>query len=199
MNSRVGSRAARPRVWVSGLLGLLLLAGCGRSLEAACEGEARGASVLFLAAQGIPSAAYVPCIVHFPVGWTFGGSETESGLFRFWLDSDRAGAQAVEVILERSCDTRSAVEVPSPPGAPVEMQRFEKPLSLRPRFALDRFDVFPGGCVTYRFEFESGAPPALVFEMNEALSLVSRADGVRVVREEFGLELCGAGARPCPG
>jgi hypothetical protein len=161
--------------------------------------KAKACKILVLAAQGIPSAAYVPCIENFPVGWTFGGSEAKSELFRFWLDSDRAGVQAVEVILERSCDTRGAVEVPSPPGAPMEVQRFEKPLSLRPRFALDRFDVFPGGCVTYRFQFESGAPPALVFEVNEALSFVSRALGVRLIREEVGLELCGAGARPCPG
>lgn len=197
MNDRVRSSAAPRGVWGCGLVALLLVAGCGRSQEAACEGE--GVQVLILAAQGIPSAAYVPCIENFPVGWTFGGSEAKSGFFRFWLDSDRAGVQAVEVILERSCDTRGAVEVPSPPGVPVEVQRFEKPLSLRPQFALDRFDVFPGGCVTYRFEFESGAPPALVFEVNDALSLVSRALGVRLLRDEIGLELCGAGARPCPG
>jgi hypothetical protein len=188
---------ARRGAVFSGVLALLLLPGCGQSQEAGCEGK--GAEILFLAAQGIPSATYVPCIVHFPVGWTFGGSEAESGLFRFWLDSDRAGAQAVEVILERTCDTSGAVEVPSPPGVPVEVQRFEKPLSLRPRFALDRFDIFPGGCVTYRFEFVTGAPPALVFEVNEALGFVPRSLGVRLLREEIGLELCGAGARPCPG
>jgi hypothetical protein len=197
MSGRVRPSTARRGGWVAGLLALLLLAGCGRSLEAACEGE--GVEILILAAQGIPSAEYVPCILHFPVGWTFGGSEAQTGLFRFWLDSDRAGAQAVEVILQRRCDTRGAVEVPSPPGAPVEVQRFEKPLSLRPQFALDRFDVFSGGCVTYSFEFGSGAPPALVFEVNEALSLVPRALGVELFREELGLELCGAGARPCPG
>lgn len=197
MNGRVGPGAGRGGIWISGLLAFLLLAGCGRAREAACEGE--GVQILILAAQGIPSAEYVPCIVHFPVGWTLGGSEAKTGLFRFWLDSDRAGVQAVEVMLERSCDTRGAVEVPSPPGVPVAVQRFEKPLSLRPQFALDRFDVFPGGCVTYRFEFESGAPPALVFEVNEALGLVSRALGVRLLRDEIGLELCGAGASPCPG
>ena len=197
MKGLVGPRAARPRIWVSGLLALLMLAGCGRSLEATCEGE--GVQILILAAQGIPSAEYVPCIVHFPVGWTLGGSEAKTGLFRFWLDSDRAGAQAVEVILQRSCDTKGAVEVPSAPGAPVEVSRFEKPLSLRPQFALDRFDVFSGGCVTYRFQFGSGAPPALLFEVNEALSLIPRALGVELFREELGLELCGAGASPCPG
>jgi hypothetical protein len=197
MIGRVRSGPARRGVLLSGVLALLLLPGCGQQQQAPCEGE--GAEILFLAAQGIPSATYVPCIAHFPVGWTFGGSEAASGLFRFWLDSDRAGAQAVEVILERTCDTRGAVEVPSPPGVPVEVQRFEKPLSLRPRFALDRFDVFPGGCVTYRFEFVTGAPPALVFEVNEALGFVPRSLGVRILREEVGLELCGAGARPCPG
>ena len=187
---------ARRGVVLSGLLVMMLLPSCGQQ-QAPCSGE--GAEILFLAAQGIPSATYVPCIAHFPVGWTFGGSDAKSGLFRFWLDSDRAGPQAVEVILERRCDTRGAVEVPSPPGVPVEVQRFEKPLSLRPRFALDRFDVFPGGCVTYRFEFATGAQPALVFEVNEALGFVPRALGVRILREELGLELCGAGARPCPG
>jgi hypothetical protein len=197
MNRHLRPDSGRRGRWIFGLMALLVLAGCGRSREATCEGE--GASILFLAAQGIPSAEYVPCIVHFPVGWSFGGSEAKSGLFRFWLDSDRAGAQAVEVILEQSCDTRGAVDVPSPPGTPVSVQRLEKPLSLRPRFALDRFDVFRGGCITYRFEFEPGAPPALVFEVSEALSLVPRALGVRILREEVGLELCGAGANPCPG
>jgi hypothetical protein len=197
MNGREGRRTGRRRICVAGFLALALLVGCGRAREAACEGE--GASILFLAAQGIPSATYVPCIVHYPAGWTFGGSEAESGLFRFWLDSDRAGPGALEVILEQRCDTTGAVEVPSPPGAPVDVTRLEKPLSLRPQFALDRYDVFPGGCVTYRFDFESGAPPALVFEVGGALSMVPRSVGVDLIREELGLELCGAGAPPCPG
>jgi hypothetical protein len=197
MNAWIHRGTGRRRGSVLVVLALCLLASCGRSREATCAGE--GASILFLAAQGVPSAVYVPCVTQFPVGWTFGGSEAKSGLFRFALDSDRAGAQAVVVSLQRSCDTTGAVEVPSPPGIPPDVARFEKPLSLRPRFALDRFDVFPGGCVTYRFKFETGAPPSLVFEVNEALGFVPRALGVRLLRKFSGLELCGAGASPCPG
>jgi hypothetical protein len=153
---------------------------------------------LVLAAQAVPTATLLPCIEEFPVGWIFGGSEIRSGLVRFWLDSDRAGLQALEVRLTRTCDVSRAVEV-TPAADEVGTRRFEEPISLPPRFELNRYYVFPGGCATYRFEFDVTASPTLAFEVDEALSFRPRSELVERVREEGGLELCGAGASPCPG
>jgi hypothetical protein len=176
---------------------LVLLTSCeARQLQQlTCE---RDDSSLVLAAQAVPTATLLPCIEKFPVGWIFGGSEIRSGLVRFWLDSDRAGFQALEVRLTRECDVSQAVEV-TPGADEAGTRRFEEPISLPPRFLANRYYVFPGGCVTYRFAFDVDASPTLSFEIDEALSFRSRAFLVERMREQAGLELCGAGASPCPG
>ena len=46
---------------------------------------------MILAAQAVPSAAFLPCIAALPSGWTAGGAEIASGKASFSLDSDRAG------------------------------------------------------------------------------------------------------------
>ena len=92
---------------------------------------------LVLAAQAVPTASLLPCIEEFPVGWIFGGSEIERGLASFWLDSDRAGFQAVRVSLTETCDVSEAIEVT--PGLDESgTRRFEEPISLPPRFAAKR-------------------------------------------------------------
>ena len=53
------------------------------------------------------------------------------------------------------------------------------------------------GCATYRFAFAEGASTAMVFDVDEAVSFVARADLVAHLRETEGLALCGRGA-PCP-
>ena len=78
-------------------------------------------------------------------------------------------------------------------------RRFEEPISLPPRFVANRYYVFEGGCVTYRFAFNVDASPTLSFDVDEALSFRPRAALVEEMREQVGLELCGAGASPCPG
>jgi hypothetical protein len=50
--------------------------------------------------------------------------------------------------------------------------------------------------VTYRFAFASGAPSALVFDVDAAVSFVPRADLVAFLRDTEDLALCGRGA-PC--
>lgn len=153
---------------------------------------------LVLAAQAVPSARLLPCIEEFPVGWIFGGSEIRNGLVRFWLDSDRAGLQALEVRLTRSCDVSEAVEV-APGLGEAGTQRFEEPISLPPHFVANRYYVFSGGCITYRFAFDPNASPALAVDIDEALDFTPRASLVERMREAVGLELCGVGASPCPG
>jgi hypothetical protein len=179
-----------------GVVGALLSSCAARQFQQhTCE-EDDGS--LVLAAQAVPTATMLPCVEEFPVGWIFGGSEIRSGLARFWLDSDRAGLQALEVRLTRDCDVSDAVEV-TPGADEVGMRRFEEPISLPPHFVSNRYYVFPGGCVTYRFAFDVDASPTLSFDVDEAVGFRPREALVELMRERVGLELCGAGASPCPG
>jgi hypothetical protein len=147
-------------------------------------------------AQAVPSAAYVPCISDFPVGWSFGGSRIRNGQSEFWMNSDRAGLRALEVLLTAGCDVRRAVEVPPEAGEP-PMKRYEEPKTLPPTFTGTRYYVFPGGCVTYRFSFLPRATFAQAVEASQALTFVSRALGVTELAKA-GVILCGRGVR-CPG
>jgi hypothetical protein len=149
---------------------------------------------MILSAQAVPSAAMLPCIAALPSGWSIGGADIASGHTRFWLDSDRAGPAAITVTLTPACDTSSAPQIPSDqPG----MRRFEHPLSLAPRFSDLRFYTFPGGCITYRFNFAPGASPVLAGAADSALSFQPRSALVDFVRRTEGLALCGRGAA-CP-
>ena len=150
---------------------------------------------MILSAQAVPSAALLPCIAALPSGWTIGGADIASGKSSFWLDSDRAGPRAITVTLTAACDTTGAQQIPSDqPGT----RRFERPLSLVPQFSSLRFYTFPGGCVTYRFSFTSGASPVLGDAAGSALSFQPRPTLVDFVRRTEGLALCGRGAA-CPG
>src|SRR5207245_565480 len=113
---------------------------------------------MILSAQAVPSSARLPCIAALPSGWSVGSTDIRNGQTQFWLNSDRAGNRAVTVTLTARCDTSGAIRIPSDhPGA----RRYERPLSLQPRFTLVRMYTFAGGCVTYRFSFVTGAAPSL--------------------------------------
>jgi hypothetical protein len=163
--------------------------------EPTCTGKDK--SALVLAAQAVPSATLIPCILQFPAGWSYDGSRIQRGEAQFWLDSDRAGMRAVEVSLTASCDVSRAVAVTTTvePGVRV----YEEPISLPPHVQVDRYFRFPGGCVTYRFRFAPGAEATLALEVEAALSFTERSTLVRLVDERQGLTLCGAEAPPCPG
>jgi hypothetical protein len=182
-------------------VGISLLSGCASSGTTPADAkpiDCRPSDDELIAFQAVPSAVYMPCITAIPLGWSFGGAHIKNGLVQFWLDSDRAGFHAAEVTLTQTCDTTGAIA--SSGAAPQPgIAHYEEPLSLSPRFSLLRFDVFTGGCVTYRFDFEDGASSLLVFDLDEALSFLPRSLAVRKVRDELGLTLCGAQAPPCPG
>ncbi len=148
---------------------------------------------MILSAQAVPSAATLPCIAALPSGWSIGGADIASGKVSLWLDSDRAGPAAITVTLTATCNTSGAKQIPSDrPG----MRRFEHPLSLNPQFSDIRYYTFPGGCVTYRFNFTPGASPVLASAADSALSFQPRSVLVEFVRRSEGLALCGRGA-PC--
>jgi hypothetical protein len=150
---------------------------------------------MILSTQAVPSAALVPCVAALPSGWHTGGADIVSGHARFWLDSDQAGSRAVTVTLTATCDVSGAHQIPSDqPGT----RRFEHPLSLRPNFTDLRFYTFPGGCVSYEFNFSQGASPLLAIPVDDAVAFMPRATLVRHVRITEGLALCGRGAA-CPG
>jgi len=146
---------------------------------------------MILSAQAVPSSRLLPCIAALPSGWTIERADITSGRSVFWLDSDQAGPRAVTVSLTARCDTSGAVRIPSDQAA---ARRFERPLSLQPRFTLTRMYTFDGGCVTYQFSFAPGAAPLLAIPVDTAVAFEPRADLVRHVRRTEGLALCGRGA-----
>ena len=150
---------------------------------------------MILAAQAVPSAAFLPCINALPSGWTAAGAEIASGQASFVLDSGQPGLQAVTITLTATCDTSGARQIPSDQSG---MRRFERPLSLAPRYSDVRYDTFPGGCVTYRFVPAPGASPALVTAVDSVVAFLPRSALVSYVRRTEGLALCGRGAA-CPG
>lgn len=177
------------------LLALLSVPACSASAsnEIRCgEGDAG-----ILAAQAVPSATQIPCITAFPVGWGYGGFFAESGMVRFWMDSDRAGIHAIEVELSETCDISGAVAVEDLDSGP-EVQRLELPISVDPNLAGVTFYTFRGGCVTVRYDFAAGAPPTLLLEARQAIELFPR-DKIVALLEDNGFLLCGAEASPCEG
>ena len=74
-------------------------------------------------------------------------------------------------------------------------RRFEKPSSLSPALSGDRYYLFDGGCVLYRYDFAPGTPTSLLFDIDAALALEPRATLVAYADEQYGAALCGAGAR----
>ena len=99
------------------------LSACGTSDTTAttelptCSTDDQDASNgVVLMAQSVPTASWVPCLrTALPLGWSFHHLDARNDVSRFWLDSDRDGQEAVEVRLERDCDTAGATEVPSDP------------------------------------------------------------------------------------
>jgi hypothetical protein len=111
---------------------------------------------MILSAQAVPSSAMLPCIAALPSGWTADGADAGNGRAVFRLDSDQAGRGALTITLTAACNTSGAERIPSDqPGA----ARFERPLTLQPRFTLVRMYTFPGGCISYQFSFAAGAAP----------------------------------------
>ena len=194
---RTGTTRAWRRIAVAVVAGTVVVSGCATSQyqQVSCSGLSRQ-SIFELEAQAVPSATLIPCILPLPGGWSYGGSQVRSGLARFWLNSDRAGAHAAEVRLVRTCDVAGATQLPpGSGGAPV--RRYES-ATAQPLPATVRYYLFTGGCVRYRFAFTRQTAPALFDQADQFLGFTPRSVYVRGVRHE-GLTLCGAEAPPCPG
>jgi hypothetical protein len=166
-----------------------------QDLPIARSPECATSNTVILMAQAVPSASAIPCIDSLPAGWTFGQAVVHNGRGRFWLNSDQAGGRAVVVTLSEECDISGAR--PAPPNAR-GTSRFERSRNRGSRLSLLRFERFPGGCATYDIDFDGGAPPELLSDVDRALAYTARTRLVRHVFQDVGLVLCGRDA-VCPG
>ena len=141
---------------------------------------------LAIIAQSVPGAAYLPCIRDLPQGWSTSGFDPTQDGTSFLLNSDRSPGQPVTVRLTGTCSTGGAS--PSPPRAPGVLT-YTRLDSISPRFAGALYDVFPGGCVTYTFDFALGSQIALMEQFEQAVGLYPRQQLRLVLKQQLGVEL----------
>ena len=141
---------------------------------------------LAVIAQSVPGASYLPCIRGLPPGWTTSGFDPTQDGTSFLLNSDRSPGRPVTVRFTATGDVRGAS--PSPPRAPGVLT-YTRLDSISPRFAGTLYDVFPGGCVSYRFDFGSGSQIELMEQFQQAIDLYSRQQLRLVLKQELGVEL----------
>jgi hypothetical protein len=170
----------------------LVLAGCAQPVtggflnprQPVCRYQGRQATTLVvLMAQAVPTASQLPCIELLPAGWRVSDIFVRNGRARFALDSDRVGAHAVQVVLERFCALGNVTRVPSDhPGT----RRYQEVISIEPgrRYRGAVYYLFPGGCVTYRLDFRSDEQARPLTEVSLALGFVPR-DAVRQTVSDY--------------
>ncbi len=160
---------------LSGCAGLAgTVPGCGDPLK------------LAIIAQSVTGTTYVPCITELSPGWSTSGFDPASGGTSFLLDSDRSPGQPVTVRLSARCET--AGSSPSPARAPGVLT-YTRLTSVSPRFAGTLYDVFPGGCVSYQFDFILGPHIALMEQFEAAVGLYPVQQLRLVVKQKLGVEL----------
>jgi hypothetical protein len=143
---------------------------------------------LAIVAQSVPNASYLPCIRDLPPGWTTSNFVPAQDGTRFLLNSDRSPAEPVVVELATACRFRFSGASPAPARAPGVLSYIRLD-SIRPRFAGRMYDVFPGGCVTYSFDFSHGSQIALMEQFKAAVGLYPRQQLRLVLKQELGVEL----------
>ena len=149
-------------VQVAGLLGTTARAAAAS--VPACTAVERVA----LIAQSVPGAAYVPCVADLGQGWSATGFDAGSAGTRFSLVSDRAPGTPVRVEFSPTCSVAGAVPT-APRGEGI--RSYIRLDSVSPSYRGATFDVFPGGCVTSRFDFVRGPHIVLMEGFGQALGL----------------------------
>lgn len=157
------------------------ISGCAVEEMLPAPSCADGNSAL-IAAQSVPTASMVPCLGRLPAGWTVAAVRIDEGGTTVELDSDRAGVDAAELHYRAECDVSGAVATPTdlPPA-----DRFDAIEQVAPRFRGARHYVFPGGCVSWTFDFDTGVTATEAVAIGEALELWSRAELNESIRENF--------------
>ena len=193
MTTRAASGRPGPRggcARLAAVLAVLLLAtaatltGCAAFSDTApgCDQPLR----LAIVAQSLPSASYLPCIRSLPQGWATSGFRAAPGGTSFLLNSDRSPGQPVRVRLIPAC--RPGDASPSPPRAP-GVVTYTRLTSITPRFAGSLYDVFPGGCVSYSFDYALGSQISLMEQFEQAVGLYPRHQLHLTLKRKLGVEL----------
>lgn len=178
MNGRCGLALVAALALVGGI------SACASTASAAprCSSIERVA----LVAQSVPTTSYVPCLGRLPAGWSSGRLDVHDGGTEFTLHSDRSAAHPVEVALAPTCRPGTATPLAArTPGG----RTYLRLAGIDPRFAGTMYDVFPGGCVTYRFDFPRGAHIALIAELQSAVKFLSRQELRLALRRRLGVDL----------
>ena len=168
---------------------VMLTAGAALTGCASSDGSVPGCSDplrLAVVAQSVPGASYLPCIRGLPPGWTTSGFDPTQDGTSFLLHSDRSPGRPVTVRFTATGNVRGAS--PSPPRAPGVLT-YTRLDSISPRFAGTLYDVFPGGCVSYRFDFGSGSQIELMEQFRQAVGLYPRHQLRLVLKQQLGVEL----------
>jgi hypothetical protein len=161
-------------------LGLIALAACSTD-DALAAPECWGGSGL-IAAQSVPSAQLLPCFNSLPDGWSYTTVHIDQNGTTVHLDSDRAGENAAVLSFDEQCDIGDAVAVPSDlDGA----DRFDAVKRLRPGYESTIYYRFDGGCVIWKFDFDSGSTITEAIALEESISLLTRESVNEMLREEF--------------
>jgi hypothetical protein len=139
-----------------------------------------------LIAQSVPAASYVPCLNELPRGWSSSRFVASRGHARFSLLSDRADGRVVQVEITPGCETAGSTPVtPRADGVRTSIRL----RSISPRYAGVLYDVFGGGCISYRFDFARGPHITLMEDLESAVGLVSRRQLRLDLLHQLGVEL----------
>jgi hypothetical protein len=171
------------------LAGCLVAAMTAAVVAAACAADevmpapscSDGGSSL-IAAQSVPGATQIPCFDPLPDGWVVASVSVDQDRTTVRFDSDRAGDNAAILEFARACDVSGAVKAPSDlyPAS-----RFDDIERLVPGFRARRHYTFPGGCVSWSFDFDDGVTATESVAIGDALVLISRESLNDSVRDFF--------------
>jgi hypothetical protein len=159
------------------------LTACGASVDAApaCTSIER----LGLVAQSVPSSSYLPCITQYPAGWRSTSFDPRSGRTRFQLHSDRA-KRSVLVELRPNCDISKATPIVARTAGG---RTYLAVSTIDPRYSGTMYDVFPGGCVSYRFDFARGVHIELMAQLQSTTGFVTRQQLRLDLKRRLGVRL----------
>lgn len=172
------------RIVVAVMVAVTLLAGCSSSEIAVTrlpECDEAGAKTLFLMAQSASDATLIPCIADgaLPGTWTLASMKIDSTGSRlsFLGDMTRGTPRHFDLLLNDDCDVTDAVAVPSDEQ---DAERFERVDTLDDGYVGERYYVFDGGCVTYRFDARGEGWSSFVHDASQTVSFLPRTEVTRL-------------------
>jgi hypothetical protein len=155
-----------------------------------------GARTTFLMAQSVPDAGLVPCIDAealpadlFMDSMRIDSSSTRLTFLGEWPGDDDDMPLHLDVRFTPACDTADAVAVPTDETGTRRLERVER---VADGYAGERFYVFDGGCVTYRFDARGDGWLGFVHEASQAWTFMPRTEVERL--RDVALGACGEGS-----